>query len=70
MKEACLSQENYNWIDKNFLRKQKTRGIPKTVEKNIFEKLFLEKKLIEDKEVPIRPYDYSYIKDLLERDHK
>ena len=34
------------------------------------EETSLEKKLIEDKEVPIRPYDYSYIKDLLERDHK
>jgi len=51
-------------------REKKTRSIPKTIEKNIIKELSVEKILIEDKDVPIRSYNYSYIKDLLEKDYK
>lgn len=51
-------------------RKGKTRAIPKEIESNIFKELSIEKKLIGDKNVPIRSYNYSYIKDRLEKNYK
>ena len=53
-----------------YVREKKTRSIPKSTEKNILKELSVEKKLIEDKDVPIRSYNYSYIKDRLEIDYK
>lgn len=53
-----------------YIREKKTRVISKGIEKNIFKELSLEKKLIEDKDIPIRSYNYSYIKDRLEQDYK
>jgi hypothetical protein len=53
-----------------YVRKGKTRAIPKAVEVNILKELAIEKTLIEDKDVPIRSYNYSYIKDRLEREYK
>ena len=37
----------------------------KEIEKNIFKELGEEKKLIENKDMPIKFYNYSYIKDQL-----
>jgi len=48
-------------------RKTINRKINKTIETNIIKELNREKILILDKEVPIRCYNYSYIKDLLEQ---
>jgi len=53
-----------------YFREKKTRTISKDVEKNILKELATEKKLIEHKDVPIRSYNYSYIKDQLETRHK
>ena len=53
-----------------YVRKGKTRAIPKAVEGNILKELAIEKKLIDDKEVPLRSYNYSYIKDHLERKYR
>ena len=53
-----------------YIREKKTRTISKDVEKNILKELATEKKLIEHKDVPIRSYNYSYIKDQLETCHK
>lgn len=53
-----------------YVRKGKTRAIPEAVEANIFKELSIEKKLIENKEIPIRSYNYSYIKDCLEKKYK
>lgn len=53
-----------------YVREKKTRSISKSTEKNILKELSVEKKLIEDKDVPIRSYNYSYIKDRLEIDYK
>ena len=43
-----------------------TRRIPQAVDDNILRELHIEKQLIEEKNVPLRQYNYSYIKDLLE----
>ena len=51
-------------------RKGRTRAIPEGFEKNILKELSIEKRLIEDKDIPIRSYNYSYIKDRLEKDYK
>lgn len=43
----------------------KTRGIAVAIEKNIIKELSIEKKMIQDKEIALTSYNYSYIKDLL-----
>ncbi len=52
-----------------YTRESKTRGIAKSAEENILKELSIEKRLIQDKNVPIRSYNYSYIKDRLEKDY-
>ena len=46
-----------------YKRKRATKTISKDVEKNIISELEKEKRLIEDKSIPITFYNYSYIKD-------
>ena len=53
-----------------YVRKGKTWAIPKAVEVNILQELAIEKTLIENKDVTIRSYNYSYIKDRLEKEYK
>ncbi len=53
-----------------YVRKGKTRAIPQAVEANILKELAIEKKLIEDKDIPVRSYNYSYIKDRLQKEYK
>jgi hypothetical protein len=59
-------QEDPNSFSIQYTRKKATRKIPQMAEKNILKELSIEKKLIQDKDVPIRSYNYSYIKDHLE----
>jgi len=56
--------ENFSIL---YSRRIPTIGIPKEIEKNITKELKIEKDLIENKEIPIKWYNYSYIKDLLEQ---
>jgi len=49
-----------------YSRKAKTRKISESTEHNIIKELQIEKNLIEDPEIPLRHYNYSYVKDLLE----
>lgn len=63
-------RDNPSAFSIRYVRKGKTRAIPKAVEVNILRELAIEKTLIEDKDVPIRSYNYSYIKDRLEREYK
>ena len=50
-------------------RKTINRKIDQAIETNIIKELNTEKDLIQAKEVPIRWYNYSYIKDILENDY-
>jgi len=50
-------------------RKTINRKIDKTIEINIIKELNREKVLILDKEIPIRCYNYTYIKDILENNY-
>jgi hypothetical protein len=49
-----------------YLRNTKTRTMPQCVEDNIIIELQIEKNLIDNPEIPLRHYNYSYVKDLLE----
>jgi len=53
-----------------YIREKQTRGIANGVEKNILKELSIDQKLIENKDVPIRSYNYSYIKDRLAKDYR
>jgi len=50
-----------------YRRRTINRKIDPEIEKNIIQELKTEKYLIENKDIPIRYYNYSYIKDLLEQ---
>jgi len=53
----------------SYFRSMPTRTISKAIETNIIKELKIEKHLIKAKDVPIRCYNYSYIKDILENDY-
>ncbi len=63
--------KRYRTIPKGFSiqynRRSKTRNISQSIEENIIKELTIEKKLIQDKSVPLKSYNYSYVKDLLEK---
>ncbi len=65
--------KNYKKDPENFSidykRKKTSRKISKDIEENIMKELQIEKKLIADPEVPLRSYNYSYIKDRLASDY-
>jgi len=46
-----------------------TRKISEDLEKNINRELQMEKSLIENPSTPVKHYNYSYIKDVLEQDY-
>jgi len=48
-----------------YKRKQKTRTLSPEIEKNILYQLGWEKRLMENPDIPIHSYNYSYIRDLL-----
>lgn len=49
-----------------YKRGQPTRQISMEMEENILKELTTEKKVIEDPNTPLRNYNYSYVKDLME----
>ncbi len=51
-------------------REEKSRGIRPGVERKILQELRVEKALIEDPALPVRLYNYSYIRDQLSRKYK
>jgi len=63
-------RENPKAFSIQYTRSIKTRKIPQSAERNIIKELKIEKKLIQDKNVPLRSYNYSYIKDRLEKKYK
>lgn len=48
-----------------YARKGKTRAITPSIENNILKELKIEKKLIQNKDVPLKSYNYSFIRDRL-----
>jgi len=50
-------------------RKTINRKIDQAIEANIIQELKIEKGLIKNKDIPIKWYNYSYIKDILENDY-
>lgn len=51
-----------------YVRKTKNR-IPQSAEENIIKELKVDKQLIENKDVPLKRYNYSYVKTLLEKEY-
>ena len=64
-----LYRENPESFSIQYIRKTKNR-IPQSAERNIVKELKIDKKLIENKDVPLRRYNYSYVKYQLENKHK
>ncbi|HLE25422.1 MAG TPA: hypothetical protein VI935_07195, partial [Thermodesulfobacteriota bacterium] len=60
-------RENPKGSSIQYSRKAKTRGITPSIEENLIKELSIEKELIQDENVPLKSYNYSYIKDLLEK---
>jgi len=60
----CKDPDNFSI---QYERKTINRKMGSDIEKNIVKALEIEKDLIKNKEVPIKYYNYSYIKDLLEQ---
>jgi hypothetical protein len=59
-------REDSSGFSVQYIRKKRTRAIDRRVEKNILQELSNTRKVIENKDTPVRSYNYSYIKDKLE----
>jgi len=64
VKELKNDPENFSI---QYYRNTPNRKISKNIERNIAKELKIEKDLIKNKEIPIKYYNYSYIKDFLEQ---
>lgn len=51
-------------------RKAKTRAIESAIEKNILKELKIEQGLIKNKDIPLKSYNYSFIRDQLKNESK
>jgi hypothetical protein len=61
--------ENPNTFSINYSRREKTRSIEPNIEKNIIKDLAMDKNLINDKNVPLKSYNYSHIQNRLESNY-
>jgi len=59
-------RQNPEGFSIEYKRELKTRKIPQSIEDNIIRELAVEKNIILNKDVPLKFYNYSYIKDLSE----
>ena len=53
-----------------YVRRSKSRSIDPGIETNIIKELTIDKKAIRNKDVPLKSYNYSYVKDRLETKYK
>lgn len=53
-----------------YSRKNPSRSVSFEVEKNIFKELKIQKELIRNEDIPLKTYNYTYIKDRLNQDYK
>jgi len=65
--KAC--RQNPDEFSIQYTRTGKTRKISQDIEDNIIKELQIEKMLIENKDIPLKRYNYSYVKDLLETEY-
>ena len=63
-------REHPNNFSIHYTRKSSTRKISQSIEKNIIKELKIDKNLIGDEDVPLKRYNYSYVKDRLEEKYK
>jgi len=59
-------RKNPNEFSIQYRRKIKTRKIFESIEHNIIKELQIEKSMIQDVDIPLRHYNYSYVRGLLE----
>jgi hypothetical protein len=52
-----------------YKRSTNTRTIPQAIEDNILRELQIERTMIENPDIPVRHYNYSYVRDLLRETH-
>ncbi len=55
-------KENPSTFTLEYRRTKPSRGIPQEVENNILHELNLDKENIQNPEIPLRSYNYSYVK--------
>jgi len=60
-------KENPQTFTTQYQRTTPTRLIPAEIEQNILRELTIEKEVILNKDIPLKSYNYSYIRDLLSR---
>ncbi len=58
-------RKNPNEFSIQYQRRRHTRTIAMSVEKNILKELKIEQKLIQNKDIPLKSYNYSFIRDRL-----
>jgi hypothetical protein len=63
-------KENPRRFKIQYQRPTPPRSISPEIENNILKELAIEKKIIQDKEIPLRSYNYSYIKDRLGKTYR
>ncbi len=63
LKQYRTNPENFSV---QYIRKSQTRFIDPYIEENIIKELSIDKEAIKDKDVPLKSYNYSYVKDRLE----
>jgi len=63
-------RENPQRFTIQYQRRTPSRGLSPKIEKNILRELAIEKKTIEDKNIPLKSYNYSYIKNRLQTTYR
>lgn len=63
-------KENHDGFIIEYSRKWSNRKIAESIEENIFKELKRDKALIDDKAMPVRFYNYSFIKDQIEKKYQ
>jgi hypothetical protein len=63
-------RENPQGFTIQYRRTTPPRTISPEIEQNILKELAIEKKIIQDKDIPLRSYNYSYLKDRLRKTYR
>lgn len=63
-------KENYDGFTIEYSRKWSNNKIDKSIDENIIEELEIEKTLIDNPSMPVHFYNYSFIKDQIEKKYK